>query len=118
MKTTKADLIQRNRDIERRIEPLELALADLARDRVTWFGRGDYRLGISRPNGAAGGIVIVRAEIVTADYWETWSQRMLAHIAAVIGGQDSDYNRELQRIRDVIESAARFVRESQRTIAA
>lgn len=114
MKTTKQDLQDRCARMEREREPLELALSDCVNGNVTWFGRSPFRLGICRPNGAAGGIVIVNTHgMVSADYWEQFARNQMEHIAACITGENTEANRELMARRSTIETAAKFVREMQ-----
>lgn len=119
MKTTKQDLELRCARLERENEPLTLALNDLCNDRTVWFGRGDFRLGISRPAGAAGGIVIVKTEGSTsAHYWETYSRAERAHLSAIATGHNDETQRDILRRRDVIEQANAYVRREQHGIAA
>lgn len=115
MKTTKQELEQRCARLERAIGPLELALADLALGQVVWFGRGVFRLGISRAIGAHGGIVIVNNDgNVSADYWEQFARNQLEHIAACITGENTEHNCELSARRNVIETAQAYVTGEQR----
>lgn len=119
MKTTKQDLELRCARLERTIGPLELALHDVVSGNVTWFGRGDCRIGISRPAGAHGGIVVWQfAGCIAADYWESWSRNQSEHIAACITGENTEANAELMRRRHLIELAGAYVRREQHGIAA
>lgn len=114
-RVTKAELLARSQRLERENEPLALALHDLVAGQVHWFGRSPYRLGISRPTGGAGGIVIASAfGSTSAHYWETWSAEQLATLAHLITGQDNEDNRERLRRRSVIEEAQAWIREEQR----
>lgn len=114
MKQTKQGLIDRLARIEREVEPLTLALCDAVNGTVTWFGRGEYKLGISRATGAHGGIVIERVgNSAAAHYWEQWSRDAHAHLTACLTGENTEHNRELLRRRDLIEAANQFVRSSQ-----
>jgi len=114
MKTTKQDLIDRCARLERAIGPLELALHDLAVKQVVWFGHYNFRIGISRATGAAGGIVIANVYgNVSADYWEQFARNQLEHIAACITGENTEHNRDLATRRTVIESAQAYVTSEQ-----
>lgn len=114
MNTTKQDLELRCARLERTIGPLELALHDVVSGNVTWFGRGNCRIGISRPAGAHGGIIIWQfAGCIAADYWEQWSRNQLERIAACITGENTEANEELMRRRGLIELAQKFVRSQQ-----
>lgn len=91
-----------------------LALTDLANGGVTWFGRSPYRIGISRPTGAAGGILICNAGgTCSAHYAETFLRETLAHIAVVITGADTEANSELLRRRAALSDAQRFIHSQQ-----
>ena len=112
MKTTlaKADLLKQLDDARHARDVHELALSDVVADRVTWFGRGETRIGISRPTGAMGGLVIVRRNgMAYAAPWEQWSVDEARRIDQCITGADTDYNRELLRQREQLESARAFV---------
>lgn len=107
MKTTKTE--------QRENGPLELALHDMIAGDVCWFGRGDFRIGISRPRGASGGIVVWHFHGGTrADYWEQWSRNQLEHIAACVTGENAELNAELLKRRSLIELAGKFVADQQR----
>ena len=113
MKTpTKSSL--RIAGLERSNDVLSLALSDLANGHVKWFTRYNYAIGISRPNGASGGIAIEKivGGMVSGYYWETFAAESLAHIAADITGENSPYNAELLRRRSCIEEAQAFVAAS------
>lgn len=116
MKTTKTDLANQLRACELRVEPLEMSLCDMVRGNVHWFGHCNarFRLGISRPNGPAGGFVIVQRETtVSAYYWEQFSRDALAHIALCVTGEDTAHNRALIAERETIEAASKWVSEHQ-----
>lgn len=118
MITTKQDLLARCARMERENEPLSLALSDMVNNRVVWFGRAPFRLGISRAAGAHGGIVIVNHDgMISADYWEQFSRNQLEHIGACITGENTEHNRELAKRRDTIEQALAHVRREQHGIA-
>lgn len=97
-------------------EVLTLALNDVCNGGVKWFGHTrTYSIGISRPNGAAGGIAIVReAGMTYAFYFERYSRETLDRISSLVTGSDSEYNAELLRRRSAIEAAQAYVSESQR----
>lgn len=62
MKTlTKEQLIARNAQLDQETTVQALALCDLISDRVKWFRKGHAMLGVSRPTGASGGILIHRS---------------------------------------------------------
>lgn len=91
-----------------------LALSDMADGAVTWFGRKPYRIGISRPAGAAGGIAIEHVNgVASAHYAEKFLPEALAHIAHVITGENSDANNELLRRRAILSDAQRFIHSQQ-----
>ena len=118
MKTTKQDLIDRANRLERENEPLSLALHDLVSDRTVWFGRNPFRVGISRPAGGAGGIVIVSSDGMTsAHYWETFHREEMARIQTLVTGTNTEENRALLRRREVLEQAQAHVRREQHGIA-
>lgn len=113
--STKQDLLARCARLERTVDPLEMALHDLIHGDVTWFGRGDCRIGVSRPRGACGGIVCWQFEGSTgADYFEQWSRNQLEHISACITGENNEANAILMRRRVTVELAMRFVADQQR----
>ncbi len=115
----KADLVARNAALSREVDVLSLALSDSLAGVVKWFGNSrTYSLGIARPCGAAGGIVIVRSAGAgaCAFYWETWQREAMQQISACITGTDTEHNRELMRRRACIESAAAYVRECQHVL--
>lgn len=116
MKPTRAALEQLNDRLSTENEALTLALSDLCKDAVKWFGNSrTYSLGVSRPTGAAGGVAIVReCGMASAYYFETYARDTLAHIASVITGTNSDYNQELLRRRATIEAAQAYVSEQQK----
>ncbi len=119
MRNTKQELIDRASRLERENTSLLLALSDLAHGQVTWFGRGKFRLGISRAIGASGGVVIVDNDgTVSADYWEQFAHNQLEHIAACITGENTEHNRDLSARRSVIETAQAYVTKEQRQIRA
>jgi hypothetical protein len=92
---------------------LRCALHDILRGNVRWFGSArKYQVGISRASSACGGIAIVRSEgnLVSCEYAERFFADALAHIAACVTGEDTEYNRELLARRAAIE-AARFYRD-------
>lgn len=93
-----------------------LALSDLCNGAVKWFGSSPaYSLGISRPTGAAGGIVICRVNGgAGAFYWAEFAPRELAHISACLTGADTEYNRDLLRRRTALEAAGAYVAEQMR----
>lgn len=106
---------QKLRASEDALSITQLALGDLATGKVTWFGRAPYRIGVTRPNGAAGGIVIecaIGGAIV--GYADKLLPELLAHIAIVITGENTEYNRELLSRRTVLEFAQRFISDMQR----
>lgn len=80
MKTpTKEQLIARNAQLEQESTVQAFALSDLLSDHVKWFRKGHVLLGISRPTGASGGILVHRSndngkgfEFVGAYYFERW----------------------------------------------
>lgn len=93
---------------------LACALNDVLRGDVKWFGRGEYSLGVTRPASACGGIAVVRqCGIVSAYYFEEYSQRELNHIALIVTGEDAEHNRELLRRRAAIEDAKAYIRAAQ-----
>jgi len=100
-------------NMERENNVLALALSDLANGNVKWFQRFNYAIGISRPNGASGGIAIekVIGGIVSAYYWEDFCKDSLSHIASVITGENTPFNAELIRRRSCIEDAQAYVNE-------
>lgn len=120
MKTeTKQSLLASNARLSDENTTLFLALHDLVAGDVKWFGRAPFRLGVSRPNGAAGGIVTVVANGTTsADYFERFARNQLEHIAACVTGHDSEHNRELLARRRTIEDAQAYVTTAQRAVAA
>jgi hypothetical protein len=107
MKHTNAQLRDRIAQLEKENTPLLLALADLVRGETVWFGRGEYRIGISRPHSACGGIVIEQMSGSTcgAYYFSEWAPRALEHISYVITGENNEANAELLRRRKAIEQA-------------
>ena len=116
MKLSKSSLESLNAKLSAENEALTLALSDLCNGSVKWFGHSrTYSVGISRPTGAAGGIAIVReCGMASAHYFETYSRETLAHIAAVITGENTEHNIELARRRAAIESAQAYVSEQHR----
>jgi len=77
MKSTKSDLEKQLQASQLDCSATHLALNDVLNERVTWFRKGKTRLGISRENGASGGIVIHRdlsgnSPYACAYYFETW----------------------------------------------
>lgn len=120
MKTSKAALESLNAKLAHENEALALALSDICADRVKWFGRAPaYSLGISRPAGAAGGIVIVRQNGMTyAHYWERYYAESMSIIASLVTGSDTEHNRELLNRRAVLEAAKAHVTREQHGIPA
>jgi hypothetical protein len=95
---------------------LSLALSDALNGAVKWFGHSPaYNLGISRPTGAAGGIVIKRnGGLASAHYWEDFAHRELPHIADCITGEDTEHNHDLLCRRRTIEDAQAYVSAAQK----
>ena len=116
MKTTRLELETCVGRLSTENEALTLALHDLCNGNVKWFGNSrTYSIGVSRPNGAAGGIAIVReAGSTSAFYFERYSRETLEHLSRLVTGTDTDANREYLRRRSAIESAQAYVSESQR----
>ncbi len=116
MKTTRASLDALNAKLATENEALTLALGDVCNGNVKWFGHArTYSIGISRPNGAAGGIAIVReAGMTYAFYFEKYARETLAHIACLVTGANTEHNAELMRRRAAIEAAQAYVTEMQR----
>lgn len=116
MKTSRAALETLNTKLSTDNEAMTLALSDLCSGSVKWFGNSrNYSIGISRPNGAAGGICIVRqCGMASAYYFETYAQSTLAHIANIITGTNTEHNIELARERAAIEAAQAYVSAAQR----
>lgn len=113
MKSTKADLEKRCEALDREASVLRCALADTLRGEGKAF-RNKYRtLRVSRPTSACGGIVVITDPhgLVSADYWERYSQDELRAISYLIDGTDTAYNRELDGRRAVINEAQQWVRE-------
>lgn len=111
---TRAELALRVADLTRQMAPMELALSDLAFDRVNWFGRGQWHLGVSRPTGSHGGIaIVVDGGCVSAHYFEEWAPATLAHVDCLITGERNEYNARLAVMRDQITRAQSFVRRMQ-----
>ena len=116
MKLTRNQLDELNAKLATDNEALTLALNDLCNGAVKWFGNSrTYSMGISRANGAAGGIAIIReAGMTYAYYFERYASDALANISNLITGTDSEYNAELLRRRVVIESAQAYISEQQK----
>jgi len=92
----------------------EMAFADVLSCRVEWFGRVPFRVGITRPMGAAGGIAVeYKAGMVRVQYAERYFTRELQNIAALVTGHDTEYNRELVSRRAVIEAAQAYLNRAQ-----
>lgn len=118
MKPTKGTVQARVAHLETENAVLSLALHDAVSGDVKWFGRAPFRLGVSRPAGAAGGIVTVVAQGTTsADYFEQFARNHLEHIAACVTGHDTDHNRDLLARRRAIEEAQAYVTAAQRALA-
>lgn len=112
---TKQQLTEENKALDLQNTVLSLALADLVNGTESKsFGGRKFRLTITRPTSACGGVVIVSAEtFVGAYYFDTYARDCLAHIAAVITGEDNDHNRELIRRREIVETAQAWLRTRQ-----
>jgi hypothetical protein len=94
---------------------LGLALTDLSNGSVKWFGHSrEYSIGVSRPTSASGGVLIVRScGVTSAHYFERHAQDTLAQISACLTGENTPYNLDLLRRRQLIEDAQAFVRAEQ-----
>lgn len=92
----------------------QIAFSDCLAGRVEWFGRAPFRVGVTRADGAAGGVLVIHDNgMIAVDYAEEYFPRTLSHISAVITGHDTETNRELQSRRDVIEAAQACIRRAQ-----
>lgn len=99
-------------NLRSQVSLLEIALSDACHSQTQWFGARPYRIGISRPTGAAGGIAVVLCHgVASAHYWDHFYASEMAHISACITGEDSECNRELSKRRATLETAAKWVRE-------
>ena len=118
MKTSKATLISENKRLDYENNVMALALSDLCNGAVKWFGNSpSFNIGITRPTGAAGGIVIHRnGGMASAHYWEDFSRTELAHIAAVITGEDTEHNHEFLCRRSTIETAQAYISDKIRAL--
>lgn len=116
MKLTRQQTEELNAKLSTENEALTLALHDLCNGAVKWFGNArTYSIGISRPNGAAGGICIVReAGTTSAYYFERYARETLEHVSGLLTGSDTEHNAELLRRRSAIEAAQAYVSEVQR----
>ena len=112
MKTlNKTSLLLENRRLSHENTLLNLAVHDLlARDKVSWFHRGNIMLGVSRENGAHGGIVIERQQInegkgfefTGVHYWEAYRER--------VRNQTFSHTDAMgMALRQVCEDVARYV---------
>lgn len=101
-------------ELQKENSVLACALSDLANLGAKWFGNSrEFSLGVTRPQSACGGIAIVRRSgTVSAYYFEEFARSELAHIAAVITGENTDHNRELLRRRSAIEDAQAYVSDA------
>lgn len=77
MKTTKAQLEKDLAASQADATATQIALNDVLNNQVKWFRKGNHALGVCRPTGAHGGIVIARmksgaSHYSCAYYWERY----------------------------------------------
>lgn len=113
MKTQKQKLA----DIDSALSVTQLALSDVLSGAAKPIGRplrDGFQLWISRPNGAAGGIVVIReGGTVIACYFEQALRDQMQRFALCLTGEDNDLNRALLARRDKWEAAKAFVHQCQ-----
>lgn len=83
----KIELEQALRRAENDAGNLHCFVNDLVNDKVTWFRRGQWRLGISREAGACGGLVAVQQKAAGSKYctvhlWEPYIAELEGSIPA------------------------------------
>jgi hypothetical protein len=87
------------------------AFSDQMAGKVKWFGaKESFRIGVARPRGALAGIAVVMASGMVTEVRELddYSRFMLAHIQAVITGQDNEHNKSLLEMRKAIQEAVAY----------
>jgi hypothetical protein len=109
---TKADLIARNHGLVIENTNWLCATNDLINGKVRWFVRGKIALGICRPTGASGGIVIRRMTQPDGEYystvynWDDYSHSVLEHLP-------SHTDRDAQNEFNAASEAQSWVRKEQ-----
>lgn len=107
----KQDLIARNQELEKENTLWLCATNDLINDKVKWFRRGKYSLGICRPNGASGGIVLSRFkdgdnDLTTVHNWEEFYHNIEQNVPAPT-------NKEAIEFRNLAMDAMLWTRKMQ-----
>lgn len=105
MRNTKAELQNRNTELEKENSTLFLALTDLIRGGVNapkWFRKGAIKLGITRPTAANGGIAILIESHVATYYFEDLEKWASEHAANCPG--EFNMNR-----RTLCEEARKYI---------
>lgn len=88
MKATRQQLQERADQYAKDAGILHIALNDVLNRKVEWFRKGPHKLGIARPCGAEGGIVIHtfrhkgQSDYSCAYYWEEWFNDSFKHTIA------------------------------------
>ena|ERR1035441_4552220 len=78
-KLSRLALEERVTELDRLSGVLSIALQESVNEGITWFGLGNVRIGVCRPEGAHGGVVLdswkdndCEERYTSAYYWEEW----------------------------------------------
>ncbi len=116
MKTQKQKLAEFD-GLDRAYTVAQLALFDALNGETVAIGRplGDgFQIWISRPDGAAGGIAMVReGRTVVSGYFEELYREQMERFALCLTGENNEFNRALLARRERWEAALAHVRKAQ-----
>lgn len=115
-KMSRPELIEKCKrdDIERDV--YAIALIDMCRDQVKWFGKRPTRIGICRPAGPSGGIVIVDHDnCIMAYLWEDYGQKAIDNLNQSLSSPiDLNMADQYMKRRRLLTEAQAYIIEEQK----